>query len=93
MLRRDNTRPRTLTTPLHATTPHSHLLPANTPVPHSHLYFAYKQPVPGALLVLVSAAAKDRATLHMQSRLGKVYKRALGLPPSSPHQRAFVCGA
>jgi len=27
------------------------------------------------------------------TRLGKVYKRALVVPPSSPHQRAFVCGA
>jgi len=26
------------------------------------------------------------------TRLGKVYKRALVVPPSSPHQRAFVCG-
>ena len=34
-----HTRPRTLTTPVHATTLHSHLLPANTPAPHSHLYF------------------------------------------------------
>jgi len=27
------------------------------------------------------------------TRLGKVYKGALVVPPSSPHQRAFVCGA
>ena len=27
------------------------------------------------------------------TRLGKVYKRALVVPPSSPHQRVFVCGA
>jgi len=27
------------------------------------------------------------------TRLGKVYKRALVVPPSFPHQRAFVCGA
>ena len=26
-------------------------------------------------------------------RLGKVYKRPLVVPPSFPHQRAFVCGA
>jgi len=25
--------------------------------------------------------------------LGKVYKRVLVVPPSSPHQRAFICGA
>ena len=27
------------------------------------------------------------------SRLGKVYNRALVVPPSSPHQRVLVCGA
>ena len=27
------------------------------------------------------------------SRLGRVYKRALVVPPSSPHQRVFVCVA
>jgi len=27
------------------------------------------------------------------TRLGKAYKRALVVLPSSPHQRAFVCGA
>jgi len=90
---RSHTRPRTLTTPLYATTLHSHLLPTNTPAPNSHLYFGYKQPVPGALLGLISAAVEDRTTLHIPSRLGKVYKRALVVPPSSPHRRAFVCGA
>jgi len=42
---RPHTRPRTLITPLHATTLHSHLLPTNTSAPHSHLYFGYKLPV------------------------------------------------
>ena len=37
---RPHTRPRTLTTPLHATTLCSHLLPAHTPAPRSHLYLA-----------------------------------------------------
>jgi len=60
-----HTWPRTLTTPLHATTLHSHLLPAHTPAPRSHLCFGYKQPVPGALLGFASVAAKDRATLHI----------------------------
>ena len=91
---RPHARPRrTLSTPLHATTPHSPLLPANTPAPHSHIYFGYKQPVPGARLGLTSAADKDRATLHVPSRLGRVYKRALVVLFSSPYQRAFVCGA
>jgi len=67
--------------------------PRQHPAPHNHLCFGYKQPVPGAPLGFVSAAAKDRATLHIPSRLGKVYKRALVVPPSSPHQTAFVCGA
>jgi len=34
--------PRTLTTPLHATTRHSHLLLAHNPAPCSHLCFGYK---------------------------------------------------
>ena len=103
---RPHTRPHTLTTPLYATTLHSHMLPpAHTPAPHSHLCFGYKQPVTGAPLGFVSAAAKDRATPHINSnhsintrkhptptRLGKVYKGALVVPPSSPHQRAFICG-
>ena len=90
---RPHTRPRTLTTPLHATTLHSHLPPANTPAPHSHLYFSYKLLVTARTPGLVPTVAKDRATLQIHSRLGKVYKKALVVPPSSPHQRAFVCGA
>ena len=60
---------------------------------HPSTPFGYKLPVPGAPLGFVSAAAKDRATLHIPSRLGQTHKRALVVPPSSPHQRAFVCGA
>ena len=58
------------------------------------------------LLDLASVHAKDRETRHIHSThsintgqhptptaLGKVYKRAVVVPPSSPHQRAFVCGA
>jgi len=61
--------------------------------PHSHLYFGYKLPVRHVPPSLVSAAAKDRATLHIHSthsintrkhptptRLGQVYKRALVVP-------------
>ena len=78
----------------HATTLQCHLLPAHTAPPHSHLYFGYEQPVPGVPLGFVSAAAKDGSTLSLTpTPLGKVYKRALVVPPSSPHQRAFVCGA
>jgi len=92
-LTRSHTWPRTLRTPLHATTLHSHLLPAHTPAPRNHPCFGYKSPVPGALLGFSSAAAKDRSTLHILTPLGKVYKRTLVVPPSSPHQRALVCGA
>ena len=90
-----------------STTPslHSLLVPFHTPAPHSHLCFGYKQPVPGMPLGFVSAAAQDRATHHIRSNhsvntctypipthLGKVHKRALIVPPSSPYQRVFVCG-
>ena len=103
---RPQIRPHTHTTPLHASTLHSHLLPAHTAPPHSHLYFGYKLPVRHVPLGLVSVAAKDSVTLHIHSthsinthkhptptRLGIVYKRALVVPPSSPHQGVFVCGA
>jgi len=78
-----HTRPRTLPTPLRATTLHSNLLPANTPAPHSHLYFGYKLPVWGVPLGLASVFAKDRATLHILSRRGRVGTRALVVLPSS----------
>jgi len=78
---------------LHATTLHSHLLPAHTPAPRSHLYFGYKQPVPGAHLGLSQSSLRTARPSTSPTRLGKVYKRALVVPPSSPHQRAFVCGA
>jgi len=65
-----------------------------------------KLPVRHVPLGLASVFAKDRATLHIHSthsinickhptptRLGKVYKGALDVPLSSPHQRPFVCGA
>jgi len=87
---------------LSATSLHSHLLPVP---PHSHLYFGYKLPVWHVPPGFVSAFAKDRATIHIHSthsintrkhptptRLGKVCKRALVVPPSSPHQRTFVRG-
>ena len=74
-----------------------HFAPTSSPPTSLHLgaisILAIKLPVPGAPLGFVSAAAKDRVTLHIPSRLGKVYKRVLVVPPSSPHQRLFVCGA
>jgi len=105
-LPRPHTQPRTHTTHLHATILHSYLPLTHTPVPHSHLSFGYKLPVTAHTPGLVPTVAKDRATLHIHSnlsintrkyptptRFGKVYKRALVVPPSSHHQRAFVCGA
>jgi len=103
---RPHTRPHTHKSPLQVTTFRSHLLPAHTVPPHSHLYFAYKLPVWHVLMGLVSAAAKDRATIHIHSTLSvnarkhptppsldKVYKRVLVVPPSTPRQRTFICGA
>jgi len=101
---RPHTRPHTLTTPLHATTLHSHLLPANTPAPHSHLYFGYKLPLWHVPLGLASVAAKDRAPLHIHSRLGKYTKEPWLYPPpplskerssvgraQAPHRLASRC--
>jgi len=68
---RTHTKPRTLTRPLHATTLHSH----HTLAPHSHLCFGYKQPVPGALLGFVSAAAKDRVTPNIHSNYSMVTQK------------------
>jgi len=55
---------------------------------HFNFLLTRKLPVRHVPPGLVSAAAKDRATLHIHSRLGKVYKKALVVPPSSPYQRA-----
>ena len=74
--------------------------------PHSHLSFGYKQLVWGIPLGLASVFAKDNTTLHIHTihfinnrkhptptLLGNILKRALVVPSSSPHQRAFVYGA
>jgi len=60
----------------------------------------------GPQLGLASLFAKNRDTLHIHTNhsinthkqptptcLGKVYTRVMVVPPSSPHQPAFVCGA
>jgi len=85
---RPHTRPHTHTTPLHATTLHSHLPPDHTPAPLSHFYFGYKLPVWHVPLGLASVVFKDSATLHIHTNhsvktrkhptptpLGKVYIR------------------
>jgi len=89
---RPHTRPRTLTTPLHATTLHSHLLPTHTPAPHSHLSFGYKLTVTARTTGVAPNVAKDRAPPHPLTPWQSI-QRALVVPLSSPHQRAFVCGA
>jgi len=87
-----------------------HFTPTSSPPTPLHLIaisiFGYKRPVRHVPLCLASVAAKDRATIHINSthsintckhptptRFGKVYKRALVVPPVSPYQRAFVCGS
>jgi len=89
---RQHTWPRTLTTPLYATTLHSHLLPGHTPAPHSHLSFGYKLTVTARTTGLVPNVAKDRAPPHPLTPWQSI-QRALVVPLSSPHQRDFVCGA
>ena len=85
---RSHTWPRTPTTPLHATTLHSHLLPVHTPAPCSHLYFGYRQPVPGALLGFASAAAKDRATLHIPHTPWQSIQKSFGCTPLFPSPKS-----
>jgi len=55
---RPHTRPRTLTTPLHANILHSHLLPTHTAPPHNYLYFGYKLSVRFAHLGLSHSSVR-----------------------------------
>ena len=63
-LPRSHTWSRTLTTPLHTTTLHSHLLPPTSLHLIAISILAIKLPVRHVPLGLASVAAKDRATLH-----------------------------
>jgi len=83
-LPRSHTWPRTLTTPLHATTLHSHLLPAHIPAPCSHLYFGYKWPVWGVPLGLASVFAKDSVTFHIPHTPWQSIQKSLGCTPLFP---------
>jgi len=80
-LSRLHTRPRTLTTPLNATTLHTSLprVPRLHPAPHSHLYFGYKLPVWHVPSGVVSTAATARPTVERQSsrkhQMGSVKER------------------
>jgi len=91
-LPRSHTWSRILTTPWHATTLHSHLLPTNTPASHSHLSFGYKLTVTARTTGLAPNVSKDRAPPHPLMHWQSI-QRVLVVPLSSPHQRAFVCGA
>jgi len=42
---------------------------------------------------LVPTVAKDNTTLHIPHTPWQSIQKSLGCTPSSPHQRAFVCGA
>ena len=87
---RPHTRPGTLTTPLHATTLHSHLLPANTPVPHSHLYFGYKLPVTGRALGPSQPSLRTKLPSTSTHALAKYTKPWLYPPPPLTKQRSSV---
>jgi len=82
------------TTPLHATTPHSHLpLYSQPPKPtpsNTSFFCANIDPRFCVRFFVKGAHSMGPPT---PTRLGTVYKRALVVPLSSPHQRAFVCGA
>jgi len=102
-LPRPHTRPRTLATPLqpHFTPTSSPPTPLH-PIAISILAINY---LSGSHTWACPNVGKDIATLNIHSthsintrthptptRLGKVFKRALVVPPSSLHKRAFVCG-
>jgi len=87
---RTHTRPRTLTTPVHATAHHSHLLPANTPVPHSHLYFGYKLPVTGRALGPSQPSLRTKLPSTSTHALAKYTKPWLYPPPPLTKQRSSV---
>jgi len=91
-LSRSHTWLRILITPLHATTLHSHLLLAHTPASRCHLSFGYKLTVTARTTGLTPNVAKDRAHPHPLTPWQSI-QRALVVPLSCPHQRAFVCGA
>jgi len=82
------------TTPLHATTPPSHLpLYSHPPKPtpsNTSFFCANIDPRFCVRFFVKGAHSMGPPT---PTRLGKVYKGALVVPLSSPHQRAFVCGA
>jgi len=76
-----HTQPRTVTTSLHATTLHSHLLPTNTPAPHSHLCFGYKLPVRFAHLGLSQPSVRTQLPSTSSHALAKYTKEPWLYPP------------
>jgi len=93
---RPHTRPHTRTTQHPCT--QQHLTPTSlcTPTPpHPHLpthHFFCKFIDPRLCVRFFVKGARSMGPAT-PTHLGKVYKRALVVPLSSPHQRAFVCGA
>jgi len=84
-----------ITTPLHATKPHSHLSLYSkppTPTPSNTPFFCQINIDP-RLCVRFFVKGAHSMGLPTPTRLGKVYKRSLVVPLFFPHQRAFVCGA
>jgi len=82
----------------HRCTQH-HLTPTSlcTPTPpHPHLpthHFFFGKIIDPRLCVRFFVKGARSMRPPTPTHLGKVYKRALVVPLSSPHQRAFVCGA
>ena len=99
-LPRSHTRPRTHTTPLYAITLHSHLLPA-TPLHLIAIPLLATNSLLARTPGLVPTVVKDSATVHIHTnhsintrthpiptRLGKVFKRALVVPPLLPSPKS-----
>jgi len=82
------------TTPLHATTPHSHLpLYSHPPKPTPSNTSFFCANIDPRFCVRFFEKGAHSMSPPTPTRLGKVYKGTLVVPLSSPHQRAFVCGA
>jgi len=71
------------------------LPPSVLPPPHTHTFqhIIFCKIIGPRLCVRFFVKGARSVGPPTPTRLGKVYKRALVVPPSFPHQRAFVCGA
>ena len=68
--------------------------PSLLPHPHTHTFqhTIFCKTIDPRLCVRFFVKGARNMGPPTPTRLGKVYKRALVVPPSSPHQRVFVCG-